>query len=78
MEGIEAVIEQLEKQKAAIENALSALRGVGGVTAVVAGDGARRRSLAQKARSGRQRRSEDARHDDGDCIGVANSQVGFG
>ena len=50
MEGIEAVIERLEKQKAAIESALSALHGVGGITPVVGNDGPSRRSLAQKAR----------------------------
>lgn len=60
MEGLDAIIEQLERQKAAIERALGALQAVGMVTAPVSHtpasratashDTANARSIAQKAR----------------------------
>jgi hypothetical protein len=54
MQGVDAIIEQLEQQKAAIERALEALQAVGIVTAPASvpatHDTSNARSIAQKAR----------------------------
>jgi hypothetical protein len=54
MQGVDAIIEQLEQQKAAIERALEALQAVGIVTTPASvpatHDSSNARSIAQKAR----------------------------
>lgn len=63
MDGMEAVIDQLEAQKDAIDKALAALRGVAGTMTPTVSDkpaSGNARSIAQKARWAAKRSAEEA------------------